>query len=123
MTTTVDKESVVANLELWIAALRSGKYKQAHHWLRKGDSFCCLGVACDLINPTEWVRACGMYRLANDSATMLPFDIKRAFGLDGFDESRLVAMNDGERSTFAEIADYIEKTILPRVRSEQEKSA
>lgn len=33
---------------LWLHALRSGEYTQAKNSLRKGDSFCCLGVLCDL---------------------------------------------------------------------------
>lgn len=46
--------------QLWLGALRSGKYKQARKALRAGpsildstgeennESFCCLGVLCDL---------------------------------------------------------------------------
>jgi len=34
--------------EKWVAALRSGKYKQGRRQLRSGDSYCCLGVLCDL---------------------------------------------------------------------------
>lgn len=39
--------------KLWIAALRSGKYKQTNGALHRIDyegnsSFCCLGVLCDL---------------------------------------------------------------------------
>ncbi len=34
--------------EKWLAALRSGNYTQAQGRLRVGDSFCCLGVLCDL---------------------------------------------------------------------------
>ena len=37
-----------------VTALRSGKYSQATSELRVGDSFCCLGVACDLYNPEGW---------------------------------------------------------------------
>lgn len=34
----------------WVAALRSGRYKQGRSRLRKkDDTFCCLGVACDLL--------------------------------------------------------------------------
>ena len=32
----------------WIKALRSGEYKQNQGALRDGDSFCCLGVLCNL---------------------------------------------------------------------------
>jgi hypothetical protein len=33
----------------WVAALQSGEYQQGQQQLRRGDKFCCLGVACDLI--------------------------------------------------------------------------
>lgn len=32
----------------WIEALRSGKYNQGRGYLCKDDSFCCLGVLCEL---------------------------------------------------------------------------
>ena len=34
---------------LWVEALRSGKYKQGKGRLRDGDTYCCLGVLCDLV--------------------------------------------------------------------------
>ncbi len=34
--------------EKWIAALRSGEYKQGKNLLRFEGEFCCLGVLCDL---------------------------------------------------------------------------
>ena len=41
--------------ERWIAALRSGKYKQAQNVLRTGkDRLCCLGVLCDVVDPERW---------------------------------------------------------------------
>jgi hypothetical protein len=36
------------NTKKWVEALRSGKYKQGKAYLRKGDKYCCLGVACEL---------------------------------------------------------------------------
>lgn len=38
----------------WVAALRSGKYGQARETLRDGNSFCCLGVLCDLSEGGRW---------------------------------------------------------------------
>lgn len=34
--------------EAWLAALRSGEYKQGTSALKNGGKFCCLGVLCDL---------------------------------------------------------------------------
>ncbi len=32
----------------WVAALRSGDYKQGRGSLRHNDAYCCLGVLCEL---------------------------------------------------------------------------
>ena len=32
----------------WLAALRSGQYKQTKNMLTDGKRFCCLGVLCNL---------------------------------------------------------------------------
>ena len=34
------------NAKKWVKALRSGEFEQGTGYLRKGDKFCCLGVAC-----------------------------------------------------------------------------
>jgi hypothetical protein len=42
----------------WVAALRSGEYKQGHAFLNGPSGFCCLGVLCDLYGKetgVEWV--------------------------------------------------------------------
>lgn len=47
MTTfTVEQQS--ANRKTWVNALRSGKYEQGTAYLKVGNKFCCLGVACEL---------------------------------------------------------------------------
>jgi len=38
----------------WQAALTGGRYVQGRGQLRKGDTFCCLGVWCDIAAPVEW---------------------------------------------------------------------
>src|SRR5687767_3496429 len=38
----------------WVAALRSGEYQQARMRLRNGDAMCCLGVLCNLYDPSQW---------------------------------------------------------------------
>lgn len=40
----------------WLEALRSGKYEQAHRFLRVGNAFCCLGVACEISGRGHWVE-------------------------------------------------------------------
>ncbi len=43
--------------EVWVNALRSGKYKQGSGKLRSVTGYCCLGVLCDLYaqeHNTQW---------------------------------------------------------------------
>lgn len=95
------------NAKKWVAALRSGKYKQGKRQLRAGDAFCCLGVACDLFDPASWNGCSYRYlRLA------LPNEVRDWLGLIETDPyygktGRLSYDND-EGKTFAEIADIIE---------------
>lgn len=43
--------------DLWVTALRSGKYQQGKDYLRSSDNtFCCLGVLCDILEPEAWKR-------------------------------------------------------------------
>jgi hypothetical protein len=55
MTATTDQAGTAAPLEMnpeirarWVAALRSGEYRQGDGHLRMGDRLCCLGVLCEL---------------------------------------------------------------------------
>jgi hypothetical protein len=38
----------------WLSALRSGKYVQGTDKLRNNNTFCCLGVLCDVADPNGW---------------------------------------------------------------------
>jgi uncharacterized glyoxalase superfamily protein PhnB len=37
--------------EKWVAALRSGKFKQGKEYLEIEGEYCCLGVACKITHP------------------------------------------------------------------------
>lgn len=114
-------EELEAHRAEWIAALRSGDYKQAKGALRRGDSFCCLGVACEVAarhGVTERVKngykdPQGYY----PAATSLPVAVRDWLGLKGTSgglvESlgggrSLDALNDSGRWTFEQLADLIE---------------
>ena len=110
----------------WVAALRSGKYQQGINVLRKGDKFCCLGVACDLIDPDAWestnitVMVPGMKWPGAWEST----STYNIFGWQGLtaktvdlpfigisDAETLSNINDSGY-TFEEIADYIEGHVV-----------
>lgn len=95
----------------WIEALRSGKYKQGRGALRNGDTFCCLGVLCDISGVAKW----DVTRYDGE-LYMPPKSVREWAGLDGYpvyldgptgdDVSHL---NDQMGLSFEEIADLIEK--------------
>lgn len=108
-----------ANLKAkWIEALRGGKYKQGKEQLRQSDdSFCCLGVLCDIIDPVQWREVSSGYRFRGREFAALSFpppDVSERVGLPRHIQDAVAAMND-EGSSFAEIADYIEAHVSTAV--------
>lgn len=106
----------------WAAALRSGEYKQGTMRLhtRSTDSYCCLGVLCELAAkeiPIEIAEGCGSYGKCYElEYTSPPAKVRKWAGLltdEGSffapNFSSLMELNDSEGRTFTEIADVIEK--------------
>lgn len=79
----------------WVAALRSDRFKQGFRTLHHlgDDSYCVMGVV-NALNP--------------ELTFYSPFK-----GLTGgqLAERSLIAMNDSQKMTFPELADWIEKNI------------
>lgn len=116
-----------ANARKWIAALRSGEYRQGRGLLCSlfdGEKYCCLGVACELYrqeNPgytTEdsSARARRTYGI-NRNAIVLPPEVASWLGLNNSLGSHiygrnakldLINANDTQCLTFPQIADLIE---------------
>lgn len=108
----------------WVAALRSGKYKQAKWALNLHNGFCCLGVLCDIYSETENVpwqreekRSCML-----DMISSLPVPVQEwAGGITGAgllpfrDRNNrsilLTNLNDTDGLNFSQIADVIENQL------------
>lgn len=119
----VDREKI----RLWIETLLSGEYEQGYHQLRSGDTFCCLGVACDIYKKEtgegRWTETGTFYpgESGSKSSTTLPVKVREWFGLEDNDplitkESpgcgmTLSDLND-DYNDFNEIASYIEAEYL-----------
>lgn len=91
----------------WIAALRSGEFKQGEGRLcSRGPrpSYCCLGVARKI----DGVEGC--YQGDWGSEYYPPKKALDKWGLPYSSAAELARMNDGGKS-FAEIADYIEQNL------------
>ena len=105
--------------ERWVAALRSGGYKQGMGALNDGQgNFCCLGVLCDLaikegIQMEVTLDASGVTDVLHYDgySGTLPPAVQHWANLPNrpsVREGSLAALNDSGMS-FAEIADLIEE--------------
>lgn len=117
MSTTYDPELK----SKWIEALRSNLYNQAIGWLHDHtpeslDSYCCLGVLCEITPPTilpEWDG--DKLKIHDDEGNYtheeeLPHAIRFRLGLSEIDCQQLMRMND-EGQPFPIIADWIESNV------------
>jgi hypothetical protein len=102
----------------WLAALRSGEYKQGQGCLYRPDdkSFCCLGVLNHIaLKGNVEVVANDFdsddYLQKGDFLEVPSREFYTAFKIDmpGHKQNSLINMNDGSRCSFVEIADYIEE--------------
>lgn len=46
-------KEIYDNVKIWVAALRSGEYKQIKSKLQDERGYCCLGVGCKLFIPID----------------------------------------------------------------------
>jgi len=122
MLTVWQKEKVTT----LIVALRSGGYEQGISYLRTpNNKFCCLGVACDLVDSGEWRKSVSGDYYFLDKSALLPESITQMYGFSSYygvaaedimDMRKLATspvywnlttLND-EGFTFSMIADIIE---------------
>ena len=103
-------------MELWVKALRSGKYKQGHTTLCFMDRYCCLGVLAEEMGAFDDQLSVSTGRKVcfGDTAILEGWikagacPLRDPFGKPTKGGDSLVTMND-EGKTFEEIADYIEE--------------
>lgn len=110
--------------EKWLTALESGQYMQGNSVLHNtaGNSFCCLGVACDLFIPETKKKLAREYAYGKEqNVALAPQEIVDELNLwdeqgpfvkhdvfNGEQVHSLVCMND-KGISFKEIAAYIRK--------------
>lgn len=92
-------------------ALESGKYQQTTGRLRKSNSFCVLGVACEISKIGHWSDDLWpVYE--TDSTTIgtdLPPEVIDYFGFGDVSYYSLARANDGGCLSFKDIAQIIRK--------------
>lgn len=107
--------------EQWVAALRSGEFKQATGRLYKGwgDGYCCLGVACALAGvPKDRLNG-------QETSQFFSVDMQELYTQLGVDAElcdSLASAND-RGYTFDQIATVIEALPFHRIVDEEGYSA
>ena len=101
----------------WIDALRSGDYKQCRDQLRINDTFCVVGVLCDLHlkeTKNEWLQSIGGEYAYNNEAFIeeAPPEVESWIGDEFMErlnsqEIDIMCCNDSGMS-FEDLADLIE---------------
>lgn len=105
-------------MQEWVALLRSGEFEQCQMKLEKDGKYCCLGVLCQLaivegICEVDNTDGKVVYYGEDMSYGCLPSSVMKWAGmksvlgeLEGKDA--LYRLNDIQKKSFVEIADYIE---------------
>jgi hypothetical protein len=90
----------------WVAALRSGKFKQGHNTLysSRDDAYCCLGVACKVHKPHEMPMGGSLVEDLGE----VPKGAIKVLVLHGV-QDKLITMNDDRKLSFKRIASYIDR--------------
>lgn len=109
----------------WIAALRSGEYKQATNGcLRKDDCHCALGVLCAIVDNDNWLPAShydlgDFFKYKGWVNKYLPETQTHIVGIVDKNENgqglsvdfvnEIIYLNDNQGKSFEQIADWIEE--------------
>jgi hypothetical protein len=102
----------------WVAALRSGDYKQDTTFLKLGDCFCVMGVLCDVVKEDlglDW-EFNGSYSYIDRAESIIPKSIAEYVEFDGVvvllqynDVAHdITRLNDTVKLSFDELANLIE---------------
>jgi hypothetical protein len=110
---------------LWLSALLSGKYRQGRGGLKQvnvvdEETYCCLGVACDLTGEGEWESPASYSRFAGFKSKYssqfgdlgrIPRGLAEKLGLTEAAQGKLIDMNDSKNWSFKRIANWIDKNL------------
>lgn len=116
--------------ELWVSALRNGTFTKGRIYLCAFDTkdqqfqYCALGVLLEIIKDafdvTKKVQEeqnsenIEIYRYRyqdNTTALGIPYEILNIIGLDNDQTRDITDLNDKDKKSFNEIADYIEQNL------------
>lgn len=106
--------TVQQNREKWLKALEGRKYKQGEGQLHNDDedSFCCLGVLCDVMKKQVKGTWQGSHFVTpnEEEYALTPMDVRQLVRMTKHQHDDAITMNDFDDLTFKEIAAKFRKT-------------
>jgi len=104
------------NAKKWVAALRSGEFKQGSRFLCRDNRYCCLGVACVIaqrsgVSVSRKDTPSGYSVFGDGHTAGLPEEVKSWLGLkdsSGKYGHRALVWDNDDGHTFPKLADIIE---------------
>ncbi len=98
----------IENLKKWVAALRSGDYKQGRRKLSCNERYCCLGVAREILKE----NFCNTIKKEKDFL-LDSQEFENTFGINHDEHAqRALSSTNDNGAEFTEIADYIESEYI-----------
>lgn len=103
-------------IEDWVNALESGRYKQGEDSLCRvnddgSESYCCLGVLCEIAELKKEIRydeyLNGTFVYYQNYRDTPPESLVNQLGLPSGEINYLIELNDNQKKSFQEIANYI----------------
>lgn len=94
----------------WLEHLRSGDYNQTRAALHANGGYCCLGVACLVAGITEEEMGDSGYMITGMVQQIGKPYPSELLGCTPLGE-KLMQLNDQEKRTFLEIADWVEENV------------
>ncbi len=119
----LSQKTIIENRRVWVKGLRSEKFDQAEGMLRMPVdvletqfSYCCLGVACEVLPEIAKATETTDVWTTQAELTLLAQEM---LGITTADHDRLIEMNDDEHESFFSIANAIDT--MPIVSTEDWK--
>jgi hypothetical protein len=117
--TRIDK-AMNENARKWIKALRSGEFKQGRYALKTQDTYCCLGVACEVYRREtgkgSWWPSQGdvyTFSLGPDSSRIeMPDGVRKWVGIASASNEFSIASWNDDGLPFEDIASELEEADL-----------
>lgn len=116
----MDRRTLVKD---WLAALRSGNYKQITGFLHTEDGFCPFGVLCDVVDSEAWIEKSPKPKIDKkvfewigqhdemSSTWQLSPELYDMVGMTPSIEFEIIKRNDKLGQPFKVLADYIQEVL------------